>query len=751
MSIFLDNSLFSKDKIELIKTYLQDSKVIALDIETSRKYPKNRYREDVYKPGLDPYMSRIVMIQIGDENSKFIIDTRKYDSNVIRDSLKDLLENKEILKVGHNLKFEGKFFLQEYQIRLVNVWDTMIADKVLYNGVVQSYSLEALMDRYLGIKAKHKINLFAEILKVSNQYESSMFHDYDEEEILQQAEDNILNQSYIDKSIRLGFLDIGDKPFTKEQLEYGESDITAPLEIYKIQVAGREDWNPIIGLKLENAFTQVLAEAELQGIPFDSTRWIAAYDIAFKSYRDRELILNQYVQSNYPKFTNGVNLFSNELSCAIKWSSSKQVIDFFKSLSIAPKEKSPSTKRMEYTVGAKTLFRVLPNELKGNFYKGLDVEIVSNDTLILQYLLFKKSEQLVTTFGKEWLKYVHPITFKVHTNYNQYMISSRLSSSNPNLQQIPGLRAYRDCFTSKCLINADFASQELRIAAEVHQVEKMMDFFKLGDEFFGEDLHSFNATQMFKVIHRDPDYIVPPKEFADGSKNKDFTKQHGKERDVAKSLGFKLQYGGSAYTLALDLGIDEDAAEIYMDNYFAGLPGMKESFEIKKKDAVKRGWVELDSYSKKRYFFPEFEKMNNLYSEVNKLYPENYKEMSQEEKLECRTNLKLTTNYSELWREYWILRGKLERRSLNLPIQGAAATMTKLAGLLLYKYRWENGIQDVFQVPIYCHDEILAVILDDKSEDYAKVIEDKMAESGKFLLKQVPMKAGAKISTVWEH
>jgi len=543
MSIFLDNSLFSKNNIECIKTYLQDSKVIGLDIETSRKYPKNRYREDVYKPGLDPHMSRIVMIQVGDEKNKFIIDTRKYDSNVIRDSLKSLLEDKTILKVGHNLKFEGKFFLQEYNIRLVNVWDTMIADKVLYNGVVQSYSLEALMDRYLGIKAKHKINLFAEIIKVSNEYNPFLFQEYDEEEILQQAEDNILNQSYIDKSIRLGFLDIGDKPFTAEQLEYGESDITTPLEIYKIQSKGREDWNPIIGLKLENAFTQVLAEAELQGIPFSSERWLQAYDIAYKSYRDRESILNSYVQSNYPKFTNGVNLFSNELSCAIKWSSSKQVIDFFKHLGIAPKEKSASTKRLEYTVGAKTLFRVLPNELKGNFYKGLDVEIVSNDTLILQYLLFKKSEQLVTTFGKDWLKYVHPITFKVHTNYNQYMISSRLSSSNPNLQQIPGLRAYRDCFTSSSLINADFASQELRIAAEVHQVEKMMDFFKLGDGFFGEDLHSFNATQMFKVIHRDPDYIVPPKEFADGSKNKDFTKQHGKERDAAKSLGFKLNYG----------------------------------------------------------------------------------------------------------------------------------------------------------------------------------------------------------------
>lgn len=178
---------------------------------------------------------------------------------------------------------------------------------------------------------------------------------------------------------------------------------------------------------------------------------------------------------------------------------------------------------------------------------------------------------------------------------------------------------------------------------------------------------------------------------------------------------------------------------------------MQDSFDKKKKHALKYGWVQLDKYSDKRYFFPDFNKMNAIFKEVNDLYPEDYKEMSYAEKDKVKANLKATTNYSQLWKDYFILRGKLERRSLNLCIQGAAATMTKLAGLLLYKYRWDNDVQDVFQVPIYCHDEVLAVVTDGKKEKYAKVIEDLMAQSGTYILKQVPMKAGAVISKVWEH
>ncbi len=69
-----------KDKkdctIEFIYNYLINKTVIGVDIETTRKYKKNKYREDIYKPGLDPYVSKICMLQIGDLDNQFIIDVR---------------------------------------------------------------------------------------------------------------------------------------------------------------------------------------------------------------------------------------------------------------------------------------------------------------------------------------------------------------------------------------------------------------------------------------------------------------------------------------------------------------------------------------------------------------------------------------------------------------------------------------------------------------------------------------------------
>jgi len=760
MKYFIGNNLFEYENTKSSNfkealEYLNKQEVIGIDIETGRKFKKNIYKEDVYRPGLDPHMSKIIMIQIGTIDKTFIIDVRQFDKELIKNFLQPLLENRDILKVGQNLKFEGKFFLHHYGLRILNVWDTMIVEKILYNGSNQSNSLAALMNRYLGIKSQSSVNLFTKsnkIAELSVRNNNFFFGTRSsEEELMAQAELELEQQQYVNKSIRLGFIDLGTKPFTQEQIDYGEEDIVCPLKIYKIQLKGRDGWFPKVGIDVENAFTQVLAEAEVQGIPFDSLKWMEAYEKAFKLYNERKDKLDQYVMSNCPNFCNGINLFSNKPTCAIQWSSSKQVIGLFKSLGICPKERSSSTKRIEYTVGAKTLFRSLPNELKGNFFKSKDVEIEDFNTLILQYLLYKKAEQLCTTFGKDWLKYVHPITGKVHTNYNQYMISSRLSSNSPNLQQIPGSADYRDCFTHDKLINSDFAGQELRVAAEVHGVQKMMDFFILGDETFGDDLHSFNATQMFKVIHNDENYLVPPKDLPTGEKNPNFRKEHTKERNAAKNLIFKLNYGGSSYTVAMDLGITEDEAETYIENYFKGLPGMKESFEVKKKLAVKRGWIQLDKFTDKRYYFPQFKRMQEAYKEVMDLYPEEYRGMKYEEKEEVKQILKDTTNYSDLWKEYWQLRGKLERRSLNLPIQGASATMTKMAGLLLYKYRWDNGLNKVFQVPIYCHDEILAVITDGKAKEYAVVIENLMAESGKYILRKVPMKAEACIGKIWAH
>ena len=509
------NNLFEQTaSLEEMHDYCKKLDLVGIDIETGRKFIKNRYSEVHYQPGLDPFLSRIIMIQIGNLENQFIIDARQFSKELLVKYLKPILENENILKIGHNLKFEGKFFLHLLDIELINVWDTMICERILYNGYLHSYSLAALMNRYFGIKSTEDINLF----KVSPD---------DIEDV----------NMYVDKSTRLQFINIGDKPFTKKQIEYGADDIIYPIKIYQIQKKGRvvdgELWKPTKAFLLENTFTQILARIELVGMPFDQVKWLELYETNLKIYIERKTALDCYISHNYPAFTDGIDLFNQEKTCAIQWSSSKQVIKFFKSLGICPKERSKQTKRMEYTVGAKAMFKLLEKPFKIKFYKKqFPKTIESYQDLILAYVLLKKSEQLITTFGKDFLKYVHPITKRVHSNYNQFMNTGRLSSTRPNLQNIPSDAVFRKCFTEDSLFaNADFSGQESRVLAYVSQVPALVDFFVNGHEIFGTDLHSYAATLMYRKLLDEEDLIVTKKSDPD-------------KRTNAKSFNFKLPLVG---------------------------------------------------------------------------------------------------------------------------------------------------------------------------------------------------------------
>lgn len=752
MTYFIGQDLFPEfplASLEEALEYLSTQPYIGVDIETTRKYPRNQFNEKVYKPGLDPKMSKIIMLQVGTLETQYIIDVRVTDIK----AFKPIFENKDILKVGHNLKFEGQHFL-ELGMRLVNVWDTMIVEKILYNGFRHSYSLAALSERYLGSTQAKDLTLFnlphSHLKKTAKKvYDLNVLqgNNLDYDDIYESVEEEYLS-GLIDKSTRMEFVN-WTGPFTVRHIKYGARDITDPLEIYLKQKEGRiingQVYLPSKGILLENAVTQVLAESSWRGVKVDPIKWTETYNKNRTLYHDRKEALNKYVEKNHLQFCDSIDLFSQEPKCAIKWSSSKQVIEYFKWLGFCPKERSKSTGKTEYTVGAKALIKFLKGDHKINFYKQKFPEIVDNQTLVLAYLLYKKSEQLVTTFGLEWLNYIHPITKKVHTNYNQYMISSRLSSTNPNLQQIPATGDFRGCFVGRFL-NCDFSGQELRIAAHVHNVGKMIDFFVKGDDYFGDDFHSFSATQVQRQLRRDPNYIVPPKG------HKDYTKEHDNERSDSKNVTFKLNYGGSSYTLSKEFGISEEEAEKYISNFFLGLPGLKESHESKKRHALQTGWIPIDEWSGKRYFFPDLQKLHNLIEEVESLKPPGYDRMKREEKEIIKERLRAETNWSDLWSQIGSIRGKLERRGLNIPIQGNAATMTKIAILKIYNWRWENGVQDEFWIPLYVHDEIVGVTTNkDREEEFANVISKAMVQAGQVTCPSVPQVATPVIGNEWQH
>jgi DNA polymerase I-like protein with 3'-5' exonuclease and polymerase domains len=456
------NNLYKKTtSLDKCLSYLEDKKVIGLDIETTRKYPKNRYREDVYKPGLDPYVSKICMLQIGDLNSQFVIDARYVDIS----PLKEVLESNKILKVGHNLKFEVKHLLLNHGIFVQNVWDTMISERILYNGEKLSYSLEALMKRHLGYQTMEDKDLF----DLTGEFDEEDRDELDELDELDWLDGNTKEPLYVDKSIRTQFIEIGDKPFTQKQIEYGATDIVTPLQLYKLQKKGRlvdgELYYPEIGFRLENTFVPVLGRIELKGVNIDVPAWLEMAEYNEKIYLEKTERLNQWVEQYYPEFTQP-DLFKGAV-CRVDWRSPKSTVAFARYLGICPKEKSKFTGKIEYTVGAKAMFKLLTNENKENFFALNELEFKGKDdyqAFILNFLLLKKYQQLTTTFGKEWLRYIHPITGKMYCGFQQLLNTGRMSSINPNLQQIPNGKEWRKMFISakgNQLIATDYEAQEV--------------------------------------------------------------------------------------------------------------------------------------------------------------------------------------------------------------------------------------------------------------------------------------------------
>lgn len=199
--------------------------------------------------------------------------------------------------------------------------------------------------------------------------------------------------------------------------------------------------------------------------------------------------------------------------------------------------------------------------------------------------------------------------------------------------------------------------------------------------------------------------------------------------------------------MAMDLGISTEEGEVFVDAWIDGFPGLRENFDNTKKEAVNKGWIILDRYTNKRYWFARFNEMNQYKQEIYNRYP-NYNSLSKDQK----QSLPDYQEIKQLWRDYFYLHSKLERKSLNYRIQGSAAMMMKIALLLIHRWRWDNNLQDQCYVMLPVHDEANAECLDNNFiKKFQKVIEDSMVKAGKYICPNVPMSSDTEVETYWKH
>ncbi|WP_454673400.1 DNA polymerase I [Achromobacter pestifer] len=199
---------------------------------------------------------------------------------------------------------------------------------------------------------------------------------------------------------------------------------------------------------------------------------------------------------------------------------------------------------------------------------------LAQDYPLPQVLLeYRGLSKLKSTYTDKLPRMINPDTGRVHTRYAQAaVITGRLASSDPNLQNIPvrteAGRRVREAFIAEqgLLLSADYSQIELRIMAHVSDDANLQRAFAAG-----EDIHRATASEVFGVAL--PDVST-------------------EQRRAAKAINFGLIYGMGVFGLASNLGITRDAAQAYIDRYFARYPGVAMYMENTRRLAREQGYVE---------------------------------------------------------------------------------------------------------------------------------------------------------------
>ncbi|MBO5688142.1 MAG: DNA polymerase I, partial [Alistipes sp.] len=280
--------------------------------------------------------------------------------------------------------------------------------------------------------------------------------------------------------------------------------------------------------------------------------------------------------------------------------------------------------------------------------------------LILQYRGVKK---LISTYVEALPQLVNPVTGRIHTSFNQAVTATgRLSSTNPNLQNIPvrddmGRRIRRAFVPSDdehIFLAADYSQVELRVMAHLSDDPSLIEAFKNG-----EDIHSATAAKLF---------------------HKSIAEVTSDERRKAKTANFGIIYGISAFGLAQRLDIPRTEAKEIIEGYFATYPQVKAYMDRAVADAREKGFVET-AFGRRRVL----------------------------RDIDSRNA---------------VARGVAERNAINAPIQGTAADIMKLAMIEIRRRFIEEGIRS--QMILQVHDEVIVDMLRDESERVIRIVREAM-------------------------
>jgi len=299
-------------------------------------------------------------------------------------------------------------------------------------------------------------------------------------------------------------------------------------------------------------------------------------------------------------------------------------------------------------------------------------------------LEFRQLSKLKGTYVDALPLLVDAKTHRVHTSFNQTVAATgRLSSSDPNLQNIPirtevgqkVRRAFIPGRSGDAMLSADYSQIELRVLAHMTDDPVLVDAFARG-----EDIHARTAAEVFGIAQTD---VTP------------------NQRRLAKVVNFGLFYGLSDFGLARDTGMSTEEARIFIDAYFRAYNRVREFLEGIKIQAREQGYVE--TLLQRRRYIQDIRSPNRM------------------------------------------LRQAAERIAINMPVQGSAADIMKLAMIRLQRYLHDENLDS--RMILTVHDELVFEVPPGERDRLIEVVPDLMATAYPL---NVPVQVDLKLGPNWQ-
>jgi DNA polymerase-1 len=476
------------------------------------------------------------------------VPANQAEAHTIAAEFKGIFEDKNIDKIGQNLKFDI-LMLKWYGIEVKGtLFDTMMAHYILDPDT--RHGMDILSENYLGYKPVSITSLIG--AKGKNQ---GSMRDVELEKIKEYAAE--------------------------------DADITLQLKAVFEPKLKEVEGEKLIN-EIEHPLIYVLADIEYEGVKIN-------HDTLKEFSKDLEVDIAKLEKIVYEKAGVRFNI-----------ASPKQLGEvLFEKLMLDPKAKK--TKTGQYQTGEDVL-----------------LSLAAKSDIVRDILDYRQLQKLKSTYVDALPQMVNPKTGRVHTSYNQAVAATgRLSSTNPNLQNIPIRtergREVRKAFIPRdsghTIVSADYSQIELRIIAEISKDANMMAAF-----VSNLDIHTATAANVYGIA---------------------LDEVTSTQRRNAKAVNFGIIYGQSAFGLSQNLGIPRKEAADIIDNYFAQYPGIKQYMADTMNFARENGYV-CTLMGRRRYL----RDINSANATV---------------------------------------RGFAERNAINAPIQGSAADMIKIAMINIHR------------------------------------------------------------------